>query len=94
MTLLSPVITEKSMLAARGGIFTFSVAPESSKHQVKRSVEQTFSVHVTRVNLTRRHVAAPRSGSKRLLGHSSSRKLGYVKLKNGETISLFELKDK
>lgn len=94
MTIISPVITEKAMASASRSSFTFKVAPSSSKHQVKQAVEQTFKVHVTRVNITRRHVPAARTGSKRLLGQSSFIKLAVVTLKAGEKIDLFELKDK
>lgn len=94
MTLLSPVITEKSMRAATRGSFTFKVASSATKHQVKQAVEQTFKVHVTQVNITRRHVPAARTGAKRLLGQPNFIKLAVVTLKAGEKIDLFELKDK
>ena len=94
MSLISPVITEKAMRAATRGSFTFKVSPATSKHQVKQVVEQTFKVHVTKVNIARRHVPASRTGSKRLLGQSSYLKIAVVTLKAGEKIDLFELKEK
>lgn len=93
MIILKPVITEKSMLAARLGLYTFKVLGDSNKYQVQGAIESSFKVHVTRVNISRRHIPAPRTGAKRLAGKSSFAKLAVVKLKSGESIDLFDLKE-
>lgn len=93
MTLISPIITEKSMMAASRGQFTFAVLLGSSKHQVKEAVESAFKVHVTSINILRRHVPGKGTGPKRLLGSASQKKLATVTLKKGETIELFDLKE-
>lgn len=93
MTLIRPVITEKSMVAARRGVFTFVVAGSSAKSLVKELVEKTFKVHVTRINMTVHHQDGKRTGAKRLLGLSTKVKHALVQLKSGERIDLFDLKE-
>lgn len=93
MTLIRPVITEKSMVAARAGVFTFVVDSSSSKSLVKHLVEQTFKVNVTRVNMSIHHQDGKRTGAKRLLGASAQVKHALVSLKAGQKIALFDLKE-
>lgn len=93
MTLIRPVITEKSMVAARAGVFTFVVDSSSSKSLVKQLVEHTFKVNVTRVNMAVHHQDAKRTGAKRLLGISTQIKHALVSLKSGQKITLFDLKE-
>lgn len=93
MIIMGPVITEKSMLAARGGIFTFHVVVDSTKHQVKHAVEEMFSVKVTRVNISLRHLPAKHTGAKRLSGNDGRAKYATVKLVAGQKIDLFDLKE-
>lgn len=93
MTLVKPIITEKSMVSARGGRYTFAVVKDANKYQVKEAVETAFKVKVTHLNISRRHVPALRTGAKRLAGHSSFLKYAVVKLKTGQSIDLFDLKE-
>lgn len=93
MTFMKPVITEKSMLAARTGVFTFQIDSSTSKSLVKQLVEKTFKVNVTRVNMAIHHQDAKRTGAKRLLGISSQVKHALVSLKPGQKIDLFDLKE-
>ncbi|EKD80812.1 MAG: 50S ribosomal protein L23 [uncultured bacterium] len=93
MTLIKPIITEKSMSAARNGHYTFKVEGDANKHQVKEAVETTLKVNVTGINISRRHVPGLRTGAKRLLGSSNFGKYAVVKLKSGQSIDLFDLKD-
>lgn len=93
MTLIRPIITEKSMYSASRGQFTFEVLLSDSKHQVKQAVETAFKVNVTSINILRRHIPAKGTGSKRLLGNTSQVKLATVTLKPGQKIDLFDIKD-
>jgi large subunit ribosomal protein L23 len=93
MTLIKPVITEKSMLSARNGLYTFEVLLGANKSQVKVAVNSTFNVKVTSVNILRRHIPAKGTGSKRLLGNVSQAKFATVRLSKGQTIELFDLKE-
>jgi large subunit ribosomal protein L23 len=93
MTLIRPVITEKSMMAASRGQFTFAVLLGSSKHQVKEAVESAFKVNVTSINVLRRHVPGKGTGAKRLVGNASQEKFAILTLKKGQSIELFDLKE-
>lgn len=93
MTIIKPVITEKSMLSASLGLYTFAVLPSATKAQVKQAVETTFKVHVVSINSSMRHIPGKATGSKRLKGSPSKAKFAIVHLKKGETIDLFDLKE-
>jgi large subunit ribosomal protein L23 len=93
MTLIKPVITEKSMMSASRGLYTFAVLLGSTKSQVKEAVSSAFKVKVVAVNILRRHVPGKGTGPKRLMSSSSQVKYATVKLAKGQTIDLFDLKD-
>jgi ribosomal protein L23 len=92
-SIIRPVITEKSMMAAREGLYTFQVLLGSTKPQIRTEVEAAFKVKVTSVNMLRRHVPAKSTGSKRLTGNPSKTKFATLKLVKGQTIELFDLKE-
>ena len=55
--LLRPVISEKSYGLLDEGKYTFIVAPEANKTEVRLAVEQVFGVKVTGVNTVHRRQA-------------------------------------
>lgn len=91
--LLRPIITEKSMLLASRGVFTFQVDLNATKHQVKSAVETTFKVNVTGVSTVRVKKEGRRTGRKRIMSASTSEKYARVSLKTGQSIDLFDLKE-
>lgn len=93
MTIIRPVITEKSMMSAASGLFTFEVLIGSTKSQVKQVVESMFKVKVVGMNILRRHVPAKSTGSKRLTGNPSQLKFATLRLAKGQKIDLFDLKE-
>ena len=48
--ILKPVITEKSMDDLQTGKYTFKVAKDANKSEIKKAVEQLFEVKVVAVN--------------------------------------------
>ena len=52
--LIKPVISEKSYRLVDDGKYTFLVAPEANKTQIRQAVEQVFRVRVTGVNTINR----------------------------------------
>ncbi len=93
MTLIKPVITEKSMRSAMLGLYTFEVMVNDTKSLIKAEVNSTFKVNVTDISILRRHIPGKGTGSKRLMGKSSQSKYAVVKLKKGQTIDLFDIKE-
>ena len=85
--LVRPVITEKSMLEANQGRYTFEVAPGANKHQVKDAVESAFKVNVLQVRVMRVPGKMRRVGRK--IGQRPDRRKAIVKLAEGEKIERF-----
>ena len=52
--LLKPVVSEKSYGLLDEGKYTFVVAPDANKTQIKQAVEEVFRVKVTGVNTLNR----------------------------------------
>ena len=48
--IIRPIITEKSNMAVAEGKYTFEVAINATKTEVKKAVEQLFNVKVVSVN--------------------------------------------
>ena len=50
--IIKPIITERSTTDSALGKYTFIVAPNATKTEVRQAVEQLFSVKVLKVNTT------------------------------------------
>ncbi len=48
--ILRPVISERSMEGAEKKIYTFEVAPDAEKIEIRKAVEELFNVKVRSVN--------------------------------------------
>ncbi len=90
--LVRPVITEKNTVLTPLGQYTFEVAPEANKIQVKQAVEHLFDVKVRAVNIL---IVKPKK--KRILRSRNFREFGFkggykkaiVTLEPGDTIDIF-----
>ena len=49
--ILKPVITEKSMMDAQEKKYTFKVAVDANKTEVKAALEEIFGVQIKKVNI-------------------------------------------
>lgn len=89
-----PLITEKNTRLMEQNQYTFVVALDANKVQIKDAVEQTFDVKVKAVNtLVVKPVKRSRSASRRggrIEGHEASWKKAVVTLQPGFRIDLFE----
>jgi large subunit ribosomal protein L23 len=83
------IVTEKSSAAqANHNRYTFEVARDASKQEIKHAVERLFNVHVHDVR-----TASERGKWRRRGVHAGRRpdwKRAVVKLATGETIGTFE----
>lgn len=87
--LIKPIITENSMLKMEeNNTYTFKVAKNSNKIQIRNAVEEIFDVKVDNVNTMNIR------GKKRRLGRNEGRtaswKKALVKLAEGDSIEIFE----
>jgi len=85
----TPVVTERSNeLQESMRTYTFLVAPESNKLEIRNAVQQLFNVRVESVR------TANYQGKWRRVGRSLGRKPAYkkavVRLAEGDTIDVYE----
>ena len=71
--ILEPVISEQSMDVAQDKKYTFKVATDANKTQVKLAVEEIFGVEVARVNIMNY------DGKVKRMGRNGGRTAAYKK---------------
>lgn len=87
--ILKPVITEKSMDELQAGKYTFKVATDANKAEIKKAVEALFNVKVAKVNTMNCNGKEKRVG--RFVGKTSDWKKAIVTLtEDSKTIEFFE----
>lgn len=91
--IISPIITEKSMLDASAGKFTFKVYKSANKNEIKKEVEKRFNVNVTHISTNILKGRKIRVGARRTEKSVSDSKKAIVTVKKGQKIGLFELGD-
>ena len=84
--ILSPVVTEKSTLAAEQNKVVFNVAKDASKPEIKAAVEALFGVKVKKVNTLVRKGKVKRFRGIR--GRQKDVKKAIVTLEEGHNIDL------
>ena len=82
----APVITEKSQAAQAEGKYTFKVAPNATKLEIKDAIEKIFKVKVTSVRTMNVKPKKRRVG--RYTGLTNRSKKAIVTLADGQTIDL------
>ena len=86
--LVRPIVTEKNTALNEVGKYCFEVIQTANKIEIKRAVEEVFSVHVSAVNI----IKVP--GKMRRMGKTSGMtrtwKKAVVTLADGERIDLFQ----
>ena len=85
--LIRPVISEKSYRLADDGKYTFVVAPEANKTQIRQAVESIFGVTVTGVNTLNR--PGKRRRTRFGWGKRADTKRAVVSVAEGDRIDLF-----
>jgi large subunit ribosomal protein L23 len=90
---LTPVLTEKSLIDAKEGHFTFKVNRNLTKVDIKRVIEKAFDVHVTSVR-TANSIARTKKNNRGKRSAIKAYKKAWVKLGDKESIDIFEEKTK
>lgn len=86
--IIAPVVSEKSYGLMEQNVYTFLVAPDSNKTQIKIAVEEIFGVKVASVNTLNR--AGKRKRSRTGYGQRKATKRAMVTLVAGsEPIDIF-----
>jgi large subunit ribosomal protein L23 len=86
--LLAPVVSEKSYGQTAQRKYTFKIHQDAHKTQVRQAVEQLFGVSVESVNVAQVPSKPKRRGLHR--GRRPGWKKAVVKLREGQTIDIFE----
>lgn len=89
---ITPVITEKSMLDAKVGRYTFYVDLGLTKSQIKDLINRIFGVHVVTIKtMTKKKRTKTNYKGRKII--VSGKKKTIVSLKEKEKIDLFETKE-
>ncbi|MDD2301410.1 MAG: 50S ribosomal protein L23 [Eubacteriales bacterium] len=87
--LIKPVISERSMDDAQAKKYTFKVAVDANKTEIKSAVEEAFGVEVVKVNVMNNDGKVKRQG--KYVGRTVSYKKAIVTLsEKSKAIEFFE----
>ena len=82
-----PIITEQSMADTEMKRYTFEVAKDSNKVEIRQAIEAIFNVSVVKVNTL--NVKPKPKRVRYQVGQTRTWKKAMVTLKEGDTIELF-----
>jgi large subunit ribosomal protein L23 len=87
--ILRPVVSEKSYALLDHDVYTFVVAPDANKVEIRLAVERIFNVEVKHVRTANRKGKRKRSRRTATWGKRPDTKRAMVTLKPGHSIELF-----
>ncbi len=87
--IIRPVVSEKSYAAFDANVYTFVVAPDANKIEIKHAIEAIFGVRVTNVNTINRKGKRKRNRRSGAFGTRPSIKRAVVSLAEGDSIEIF-----
>ena len=88
--IIRPIVSEKSYGLLDHGVYTFVVAPDANKIEVRQAVEAIFNVKVVKVNTLNRKGKRKLNRRSRTFGKRPDVKRAVVTLAEGQTIDVFE----
>ncbi len=87
---IRPIVSEKSYAGLEQNSYTFLVARDSNKTEIKEAIQQIWNVRVENVNTMIRKGKTKRTRFAK--GKRPDHKHAVVKLAPGDTIEIFEAK--
>jgi large subunit ribosomal protein L23 len=87
--IIKPVVSEKSYAAYDENVYTFVVAGDANKIEIRHAVEEIFGVKVTNVNTVNRKGKRKRNRRTGGYGTRPDSKRAIVSLAEGDTIEIF-----
>ena len=84
--IIAPVVTEKTMTLRNENVYTFKVAKDANKTEIKKAVEEAFNVQVKSVNTLNTKSKKRRVG--KYQGRTKTYKKAIVTLKDCSSIEL------
>jgi large subunit ribosomal protein L23 len=82
--IIRPVVSEKSYAAYDNNVYTFVVAPDANKIEIRKAVEQLFSKRVAKVHTINRKGKRTRNRRTGAYSSRASEKRAIVTLAAGE----------
>lgn len=89
--IIRPVVTERSYDLMEQGKYTFEVARQAPKEEIRDAVQKIFNVHVVKVNTV--NVKPKKRRVRYVSGMTRRWKKAIVTLAPGETIEIFANND-
>jgi large subunit ribosomal protein L23 len=97
-SLFSPLISEKSLDLTSKSRYTFKIAREINKSELKKLIEKTYQVTVEKINIInqagKKKRVRVRGRPSQRFGKRSDYKKAIVRLKKGQKIKGFEMETK
>jgi large subunit ribosomal protein L23 len=87
--IIRPVVSEKSYAALDENVYTFVVAGDANKIEIRHAVETIFDVKVTNVNTVNRKGKRKRNRRTGGYGSRPDSKRAIVTLSQGDAIEIF-----
>lgn len=87
--IIKPIVTEKSM-QGNTGKYTFMIAKEASKKDIRSAFKKNFGVSVVSISTNRLKGKRKRIGARRVEVAETASKKATIVLKKGEKLSIFE----
>ena len=84
--IIAPVITEKTEANRQNNVYTFKVAKDATKTDIKKAIEEAFKVSVKSVNTLNTKSKRRRVG--RYSGRTKTYKKAIVTLESGSSIEI------
>ena len=85
--IIRPIVTERSFDLMNQNKYTFEVAKNAPKEEIRLAVQKIFGVHVLKVNTV--NVKPKKKRVRYATGYTRSWKKAIVTLAEGETIEVF-----
>lgn len=87
--IIRPVVSEKSYAAYDDNVYTFVVAPDANKVEIRQAIESIFNVKVKNVNTLNRDGKRKRNRTTGAFGQRTGQKRAIVSLVEGDRIEIF-----
>ena len=91
--IIKPILTEKSYAGIANKVYTFKVAKNANKVEIRKAIEEIFGVQVEKVNTlnVKGHEKTQNTKQGRTVGRTSDYKKAVVTLtKDSKTIAFFD----
>ncbi len=87
--IIKPVVSEKSYAAYDANVYTFVVAGDANKIEIRHAIEEIFGVKVTNVNTVNRKGKRKRNRRTGGYGSRPNSKRAIVSVADGDSIEIF-----